>query len=504
MPGWNGTGEFVRVYSWTDDAAAGIKIIASRMDADTNNITNNGFGNTLTRDGQGSATNDLPMNNFRHTGVGNASTRDEYAVVGQVQDSSYDFAIAGGTADAITASFSPAITALVDGMTLYVRASATNATTAPTFKVNALAAHTITKFGGQALVAGDIPGAGAELILRYVLAATKWELLNPAYAATLAVPWAVAAGTADAITAAYSPAIGALTDGLLLSFRATATNATTTPTFSPNGLTAHPITKKGGSALASGDIPDNLAEVFVRYNLANTRWELINPTNVPTYNSQLITANGTFTIPANCGISTVFKFTGTGAGGGSGGVSTSSGSASSGAGAGATFIAAFSGFATAGVVTVAIGAKGAKGAAGANGTTGGDTTLTYSAVIIATAHGGLLSAGVTSSANGSFCGSQGGAAVVPGGGGLTLLSSILMNGGDGFMGVSNATATLAFGGNGGTSHWGPGSRGVGNDGAAVSAAVNYGSAGGGVIRQGGVDLAGADGAPGVVLVEWWT
>ncbi len=91
------------------------------------------------------------------------------------------------------------------------------------------------------------------------------------------VPWAPAAGTANAITAAYKPANAGLYDGLLLSFRATAANTTTTPSFAPDGLTAYTITKEGGQALVAGDIPGNLAECVVRYNAANTRWELLNP-----------------------------------------------------------------------------------------------------------------------------------------------------------------------------------------------------------------------------------
>lgn len=91
------------------------------------------------------------------------------------------------------------------------------------------------------------------------------------------VRWVIAGGSANAITATYSPAVASLTDGLLLWFRATAANSTTTPTFAPNGLTAHTITKKGGVAVAAGDIPGNLAECILRYNLASTRWELLNP-----------------------------------------------------------------------------------------------------------------------------------------------------------------------------------------------------------------------------------
>ena len=92
-----------------------------------------------------------------------------------------------------------------------------------------------------------------------------------------AIPWVAAGGTADAITATYSPVIASLTNGLCLAFRASAANATTTPTFSPNGLTARTIVKGGGTALVVADISAALSECIVRYNLANTRWELLNP-----------------------------------------------------------------------------------------------------------------------------------------------------------------------------------------------------------------------------------
>jgi hypothetical protein len=89
-------------------------------------------------------------------------------------------------------------------------------------------------------------------------------------------PIAVAAGSADAITADYTPNL-TLTDMTQCAFVASAANATTTPTFSPDGLAAHPIVKKGGVALAAGDIPGALAVCLLEYNAANTRWEFINP-----------------------------------------------------------------------------------------------------------------------------------------------------------------------------------------------------------------------------------
>ena len=91
------------------------------------------------------------------------------------------------------------------------------------------------------------------------------------------ITWAVAGGTADAITTTNVPALSSLADGQLVFFRASAANATATPTFAPDGITAYTITRKGGVALIKGDIPGALAECILRYNLANTRWELLNP-----------------------------------------------------------------------------------------------------------------------------------------------------------------------------------------------------------------------------------
>lgn len=86
----------------------------------------------------------------------------------------------GGTADAITGAYSPAITALGDGMMLYIRAVSANATTTPTFKADGTAAKTIVKGAGAALAVGDIAGAGHWLNLQYDATLDKWVLTNPA------------------------------------------------------------------------------------------------------------------------------------------------------------------------------------------------------------------------------------------------------------------------------------------------------------------------------------
>lgn len=93
--------------------------------------------------------------------------------------------------------------------------------------------------------------------------------------------WVAAGGTVNAITATYSPALLVLADGVMCAFRASGANTSTTPTFAPNGLTARTIVKSGGVALAVNDIPRGNYECLLRYNLANTRWELLNPASAP-------------------------------------------------------------------------------------------------------------------------------------------------------------------------------------------------------------------------------
>jgi len=179
MP-FNGSGTFIRVHNWQDDADNNIDIEPDRHDEEDDGLAT-GLSNCITKDGQSTVTANIPFGGRKITGYGTSSApsaRSDVPSVGQVQDGLFPWAVASGTADAITATYSPAITALVDGMQLRLRAGAANATTAPTFSPNGIAADVITKTGGNALVAGDI-SADQEAILVYNLANTRWELVTP-------------------------------------------------------------------------------------------------------------------------------------------------------------------------------------------------------------------------------------------------------------------------------------------------------------------------------------
>lgn len=171
----SGTGTYDRaVVSYVSGTTIDQTVVNQEMDDIASALTG-----SIAKNGETVPTGNLPMGTYRHTGVGNGSARTDYAAMGQVQDGKVNWVDGGGTANAITATYSPAITALVDGQLCCVRATAANTTTTPTFSPNSLTARTIVKNGGVALAVGDIVGDGHELILRYDLTNTRWELLNP-------------------------------------------------------------------------------------------------------------------------------------------------------------------------------------------------------------------------------------------------------------------------------------------------------------------------------------
>lgn len=95
-------------------------------------------------------------------------------------------ASAGGTADALTATFAPAPRVWSSGVPFFVRAASANATTTPTITFNSgvLTAKTIVKGANGALAVGDIAGAGHWLLFQYDATLDKVVLLNPATGVT--------------------------------------------------------------------------------------------------------------------------------------------------------------------------------------------------------------------------------------------------------------------------------------------------------------------------------
>lgn len=274
---------------------------------------------------------------------------------------------------------------------------------------------------------------------------------------------ATAAGTADAITAAYTPAIAELTNGMTLYVRAGSANATTTPSFTPNSgtIAAKTIVKGAGAALVAGDISGGGHWVELQYDLTLDKWVLLNPATgvnaAPFKNLTVVTASGSFTVPAGVTLLDVELWGGGGGGGGSG----SGGGTAGGGGAGGYARGLFA--VTPGqVITTTIGTGGGGGGAGGGGVGGGTTS--FGAFISATGGGG----GQT---NPSGNAGSGGA----GSGGLINLTSASGQTGaaSNVQGGSGASACCGGGGGGGA------------QGTAAAGAVPGGGGGGGGSSSGG-------------------
>jgi hypothetical protein len=66
---FDGSGNFLRIMNWQDDAAAGIKIKSDRHDQQDDDFAN-GLSNAITKDGQSSPVADIPMNGKKLINLG--------------------------------------------------------------------------------------------------------------------------------------------------------------------------------------------------------------------------------------------------------------------------------------------------------------------------------------------------------------------------------------------------------------------------------------------------
>lgn len=141
-------------------------------------------------------------------------------VIKGLQGCYFNIGMAAGTTDAISSSYTPAITALANGMALYVRAASVNATTTPTFTPNigTIVAKQIVKGAGAVLTTGDIAGGGHWIEMQYDLILDKWILLNPATGVNSSISVAVqgAFKNLQASSSGISASVGVICDQIVL------------------------------------------------------------------------------------------------------------------------------------------------------------------------------------------------------------------------------------------------------------------------------------------------
>jgi hypothetical protein len=115
-----------------------------------------GLTNCLTKDGQQTVTNDIPMNGFSFTGMGPGAARTDSATIANMQDDTGVFVTSiSGTANTLTLLPSPAISAYTMGQKFRFIATLSN-TGAVTVAISGLAAKSVHSRSGSALLAGDI------------------------------------------------------------------------------------------------------------------------------------------------------------------------------------------------------------------------------------------------------------------------------------------------------------------------------------------------------------
>jgi hypothetical protein len=362
---------------------------------------------------------------------------------------------AGGTADVLTATFTPKLLELLDGQTISVRAVAANTVEDPTLKVEVFPTYTITKDGGQPLNPKDIAGDGFEALLRYNEAHTRWELMNPA------TPWLDSIATARGSTVFRGVDIW---EGL-----APGTNGQYLTMF----------------------VDDT--DPTIKYPMWVTR--------VVRWYRTVLSSNGSFTFPDEITTATPFRIYGVGGGGGSGSSSGGgNGNGTGGGGAGGYADVTIHGFTPSSTATITIGTGGAGGSGGGDGSNGTATIFSYASLPVISFGGGV--GGKGGGSGGPYDGGAAGTVSLTVTG-LTLESSITQASGAGAQGgyLGNSIAIGGCGGSNPLGQGGPQLLGFSGKQDGI-AGLGYGAGGGGGAENGGTSFSGGTGTPGLLVIEW--
>jgi hypothetical protein len=280
---------------WTGDASLGIGIEAGRHDTQDDDFAT-GISNCIAKDGTNYPTSDLNMNNQRHTAVGNATARNHYAALGQIQDGSVIWCgTAGGTANALTLTPSPAITTYVAGQRFLFLAAANN-TAAATLQVSGIATPRdiyLASTNGAAPAGFIRTGALCEVVYdgsRFLLTKSVAEMLGGQFTAL-----GTSTGTANAIVLTPSVPVLTYSQPQVYSFFKDATTNNGACTINISGLGVINLLDREGNALKAGMLQANRV-----YNiLINGSAYLLNPSSVWTAFSPTLTQSATVTYTGN-------------------------------------------------------------------------------------------------------------------------------------------------------------------------------------------------------------
>lgn len=109
----------------------------------------------LKRDGTAAMLGTLDMGSHKVSSVLSGTAKTDAPNIGQVQDNSTQYAVAGGSPNALTLTLAPALTAYVDGQSV-VFSAASNNTAATTINVNSVGAKNLLRKDGSSLKVNDL------------------------------------------------------------------------------------------------------------------------------------------------------------------------------------------------------------------------------------------------------------------------------------------------------------------------------------------------------------
>ena len=194
MP-FNGSGVFTRLYKWVSDAAAGLNVDATRMDADSDDIAS-GLTNCLTRDGQSAPTTDISWASHKIKDLANGTSPGDavnYSQLSAVANETIVTLNAGTTtltADAVGKYHIAPSGTSVTGVNLPLLANVVSGNkvllinnTSAAFSVSRQGSDTITAVSGSGTITSISMKPGSTLTM--VSTGSSWSPLDGSAALTL-------------------------------------------------------------------------------------------------------------------------------------------------------------------------------------------------------------------------------------------------------------------------------------------------------------------------------
>ena len=169
---YNGSGTF-NINSAGQPVVSGTVISSTAFNALTSDLAT-GLTTALTKDGQTTPTANISLGSYKITNLAAGTAAADAVRFDQLTSAGVPLITVAGTADAITGTITPSLTAYTTGGVFSFVVGSTN-TTAVTLNIDGLGVKSVTRTGSVALVAGDMV-TGQVVLVEYD--GTRFQLLN--------------------------------------------------------------------------------------------------------------------------------------------------------------------------------------------------------------------------------------------------------------------------------------------------------------------------------------